>query len=77
MWKVLDVVVPGDNLTDLKQSEAKGKTILGPGIRRDSENVVVTKPGVLKFKEPNFYWVDSHQKRVCLLIRSYMTYCMQ
>ena len=64
MWKVGDVVVPGDILTDLKESEASGKTILGPGLRRESESIVVVKPGVLKFKEPNFYWIDSHQKRV-------------
>ena len=58
------VLLPGDVLTDLKESESTGKTTLGPGLRRELDTTVVTKPGILRFKEPNFYWIDAHQKRV-------------
>ena len=59
-----DVLLPGDIITDLKESESSGKTILGPGLRREVEAIVTYRPGVLKFKDPNVYWVDSHHKRV-------------
>lgn len=53
-------VFPGDKITDIKSLD--GKTILGPGLHRNKEetNVLnVTKPGTLRFKQPNVYWVDS------------------
>lgn len=58
------VFLPGDCLQGLKQSESSGRTILGPGLKKEDEEVRVIKPGVLRFKEPNVYWIDSHQKRV-------------
>lgn len=58
------VVLPGENLTDLLGSDSSLKVVLGPGIRQETDLVIVSKPGVLKFKEPNIYWVDSFQKRV-------------
>jgi len=71
MPEVGSVVLPGDVITDLKGSESSGKTVLGPGLRIDSQNVqderneiVVCKPGILRHRDPNVYWVDSHQKRV-------------
>lgn len=57
------VVLPGENLTDLLGSDSSLKVVLGPGIRQETDLVIVSKPGVLKFKEPNIYWVDSFQKR--------------
>ncbi|XP_062600717.1 exosome complex component RRP40-like [Saccostrea cucullata] len=57
------VVVPGEILTDLHGADLPSKVVLGPGIRQDSDSVIISKPGVLKFKEPNIYWVDSFQKR--------------
>lgn len=58
------VVLPGENLTNLLGSDSSLKVVLGPGIRQETDLVIVSKPGVLKFKEPNIYWVDSFQKRV-------------
>lgn len=74
MANIGDVVLPGDTLKELRVSEVSGKAIVGPGLRKDSqqcqhdsttekETSIVTKPGILRFKEPNVYWVDSHQKR--------------
>ncbi|XP_022313052.2 exosome complex component RRP40-like [Crassostrea virginica] len=61
--KVGKVVVPGEVLSDLLGSDSSLKIVLGPGIRQDVDSVIVSKPGVLKFKEPNIYWIDSFQKR--------------
>ncbi|XP_067677980.1 exosome complex component RRP40-like [Haliotis asinina] len=57
------VFMPGDLLTNLKYSETSGKCNLGPGLRLDEENVYVTKPGILRYREPHLYWIDCHQKR--------------
>ena len=59
-----EVVMPGDVLENLKESETTGKISVGPGLQNELEKIVVTKPGILKFKEPNIYWIDCHQKRV-------------
>lgn len=61
------VFIPGDVLKNLKESEKNSKVFLGPGLRQESEEIVVSKPGILRFKEPNIYWVDCHQKRVIKL----------
>ena len=58
------VFLPGDVLNNLKESEKTSKVVLGPGLRQESEEIVVSKPGILRFKEPNIYWIDCHQKRV-------------
>ena len=64
MCTVDAVYLPGDILQGLKQFENSGKTVLGPGLKKESEEVKVVKPGILRFKEPNIYWIDCHQKRV-------------
>ena len=64
MARVGDIVFPGDNIEDLKPSEKTGKSLVGPGLLEESSKVTVSKPGILKFKEPNVYWVESVQKRV-------------
>lgn len=58
------VLLPGDIIPDLQESEATKKTILGPGLRFEGDDVYATKPGILKFREPNVYWIDAHQWRV-------------
>ncbi len=63
-----NVFLPGDCLNALNQSERCGKTILGPGLKKEDEEIRVTKPGILRFKEPSVYWIDTHQKRVYLWI---------
>lgn len=62
------VFLPGEILKNLKESEKTSKVVLGPGLRQESEEIVVSKPGTLRFKEPNIYWVDCHQKRVCVCL---------
>ncbi|CAL8262467.1 unnamed protein product [Lota lota] len=64
------VLLPGDvftfiktetiSLTDTSKAE---KIICGPGLRRNGDDVVVCKSGVLRHKHPNLYWVDSQQRR--------------
>lgn len=59
-------VFPGDVLTGLKSN--KLVSILGPGLQRNDEvpnSVIVTKVGILGFKSPNIYWVESNEKRYC------------
>jgi exosome complex component RRP40 len=58
------VVLPGDNIEHLRESESTKKIILGPGLRTEGDHVFACKPGILRFREPNVYWVDTHQKRV-------------
>ncbi|XP_002730573.1 exosome complex component RRP40-like [Saccoglossus kowalevskii] len=60
---VNEVVLPGDILQELSDSEQYPKLRLGPGLRIDVDNVVVCKCGILRFREPSVFWVDTHQKR--------------
>lgn len=62
--RVGKIYMPGDKLENLKVSEKSSKAVIGPGLRQEAEEVFVSKPGVLRHKEPNIYWIDSHQKRV-------------
>ena len=58
------VVIPGDKIHNMKVSEKTDKSVIGPGlIQRESETFVI-KPGILRFREPNVYWVDTICKRV-------------
>lgn len=57
------VVIPGDVLGSLT-SDTIGKSQLGPGLRLDGTTVVVCRAGVLRYRTPNSYWVDSNFKRV-------------
>ncbi|KAL3831183.1 hypothetical protein ACJMK2_044781 [Sinanodonta woodiana] len=57
------VFLPGDTIHNLNKSEKTGKIIIGPGLRQESETIIVSKPGILRHKEPNMYWIDSYQKR--------------
>jgi hypothetical protein len=56
------LALPGDEI-EIKRKDVK-EIVIGPGLRKDKEDVILAaKCGNLKRKE-NFYWVDSHQKRV-------------
>lgn len=57
-----DVVVPGD-VIQVPNENDKEKLILGPGLRRHVDQILVTTSGVLRKKVSNVYWVDSHRKR--------------
>ncbi|VVC90853.1 exosome complex component RRP40 [Leptidea sinapis] len=58
-----DVVLPGDRCDEISKIAVKSKVLIGPGLRRESDNVYITKPGILKKRNPNTFWVDSYQKR--------------
>ncbi len=70
MCEVGGIYLPGDTLEGLKESEKSGRSVLGPGLKKDGDLITVIKPGILKFKEPNIYWIDCHQKRVILTLQS-------
>ncbi|GFG37079.1 hypothetical protein Cfor_05753 [Coptotermes formosanus] len=57
-----DVVVPGD-VIQVPNENDKAKFILGPGLRRHADQILVTTSGVLRKKASNVYWVDCHRKR--------------
>ncbi|XP_013416480.1 exosome complex component RRP40 [Lingula anatina] len=63
MAEVGSVVLPGDQVRLMINTEDSTRFVTGPGLRRDSDQVTVSKAGILKHKEPNIYWVDSRQKR--------------
>ncbi|XP_023329231.1 exosome complex component RRP40 [Eurytemora carolleeae] len=60
--RIDQVVLPGDDIRDITEKDTN-QVILGPGLRREGEKVLVIKPGLLKRKDPGVYWIDSHQKR--------------
>ncbi|XP_074642391.1 exosome complex component RRP40-like [Tubulanus polymorphus] len=57
------VVIPGDTLHSFKCAGKNDQVVVGPGLRKESGNVIASKPGILRFKEPNIYWIDSHIRR--------------
>ncbi|XP_048825765.1 exosome complex component RRP40 [Brienomyrus brachyistius] len=63
--KVGEVLLPGDVFSfDLVPLDNKSdKVICGPGLRRNGDEVLVCKSGILRHKPPNLYWIDSIQKR--------------
>ncbi|MBN3310253.1 exosome complex component RRP40 [Amia ocellicauda] len=63
--KVGEVLLPGDIFSfELPDSESKPeKLICGPGLRRNGDEVLVCKSGILRHKETNLYWIDSQQRR--------------
>ncbi|XP_039951316.1 exosome complex component RRP40 [Bactrocera neohumeralis] len=58
-----EIVLPGDRISAAEELAKSKKVILGPGLRRENEQVIACKPGRLHHKEPNTYWVDNHQQR--------------
>lgn len=68
--QVGEVVLPGDVFRfDVAPAEEDSsvkaeKIICGPGLRRNGDDILVYKSGILRHKQPNLYWIDSQQKRV-------------
>jgi len=64
MAEIDSIVMCGDDVRQLvdKKDDTK-KVILGPGLRREGEKVTVIKSGIIRWKEPAVYWVDSHNKK--------------
>ncbi len=56
------VVMPGEDVTDRVISGNKSIKI-GPGLAHLDSRVHVTAPGVLKYRAPSNYWVESNHKR--------------
>lgn len=54
------IVMPGDVLD---KYISKDMTMLGPGLMRGDNKVIATKSGILKMRNNNLFWIDSHQKR--------------
>ena len=69
------IVLPGDKLKDhvYEIESVNGKQLLGPGLHCKDDVIVVTKPGLLRFRKPNCYWIDCHQKRVIIFIKIWRT----
>ncbi|XP_066524351.1 exosome complex component RRP40-like [Hoplias malabaricus] len=66
--KVGEVMLPGDVFSFAVSAEEDGvvkveKLVCGPGLRRNGEEILVCKSGILRRKAPNLYWIDSQQKR--------------
>ncbi|XP_036373199.1 exosome complex component RRP40-like [Megalops cyprinoides] len=58
--KVGEVLLPGDVFSFESKPE---KLICGPGLRRNGDEILVCKSGILRHKQPNMYWIDSQQRR--------------
>ncbi|XP_018319050.1 exosome complex component RRP40 [Agrilus planipennis] len=58
-----DVVYPGDTINNVES--LRGVTLFGPGLHRSDKpnKLQITRAGILSFKTPNVYWVESLQKR--------------
>lgn len=59
------IVMPGEVITDIVASVvSEGERVkLGPGLRQVSDDVVVSKTGIFRYKAPCTFWVECHQKR--------------
>lgn len=60
---VNQVVICGDEVTHALTSKNNSKIVLGPGLRRVADKVFACNAGILRKRQPNTYWVDSHRKR--------------
>ncbi|XP_053957782.1 exosome complex component RRP40 [Anastrepha ludens] len=58
-----EIVLPGDRILAAEELAKSKKVILGPGLRRENEQVLAYKGGRLHHRGPNTYWVDSYQQR--------------
>lgn len=39
------------------------KVVIGPGLKKDKNEIVAIKAGLLKTKDNSLYWIESKQKR--------------
>ena len=69
-----DVVMPGDLVKEVFPSKGKIKVILGPGLRREGDNIFICKAGILKKRDPFIYYVNSYEKRYLISIKLYKFY---
>ena len=57
------VVIPGKILSSEIEKCGSSQIKLGPGLRCDGDNVITMKSGLLRYKEPDTFWIDCYQKR--------------
>lgn len=60
--KLDQIVIPGETVGMV---DSKANVKLLQGLFRRGDQIMATKPGVLRFKKPDRFWVESVQKRVC------------
>lgn len=66
------IVFPGfsiKSLIDENEEATDKKIVLGPGIKREIDDLRAVKCGLLRSRISNnliIYWIDSHQKRVSI-----------
>ena len=66
------LALPGDEIEISKPDASSKELVIGPGLRKDSQNsIVAMKCGLLKKKE-NFYWIESYQKRYVAIRNEYV-----
>lgn len=61
MWRD-EIVLAGDVLTEQVDSFSSNAK-LGPGLLHKADQVVASKSGLMKFREPDLFWIDFNQKR--------------
>lgn len=66
--KLGQVILPGDvfsfDVSAVESSAVRAERVIcGPGLRRNGDEILVYKSGILRHKAPNLYWIDSLQKR--------------
>lgn len=58
------VVLPGDDVTESTTRSTRNLR-LGPGLVQRADKVSVTRAGVLRYRPPCSYWVESNGRRYC------------
>lgn len=61
--KVNKVVIPGETVGQVDFVGIK----LGVGLIQDKGDIVATKAGILRCKNPDTFFVENAQKRVCIV----------
>lgn len=57
-------VLPGDDVTEMT-TRSMSNIRLGPGLIQHDERVVATRAGMLRYRPPCSYWVESNGRRYC------------
>ncbi len=65
----MTLVLPGEQV---HIPETDKEIILGPGLRKENDKVIVSKCGILRNKDGHLYWVDGYQKRVWYIPDGYL-----
>jgi len=58
--KVNEFVLPGDTIGRIT---TQSKFRLGSGLIQNKSDIVATKAGYLRFKNPNIYWIENNQMK--------------